>query len=145
LDQPVTADAGSDQQFCETGGPDFTINGSSSGPAGYSVSWAVTNGPASIKSNGSTNTPTITFSGPGTATVVMTATPPAGSSCLPVQSTVHIRMDDSPEADAGPATQDHCADQGQSFTISGASTHVPTNGSFTWELIAGSGSISNGN
>jgi hypothetical protein len=145
LDQPVTANAGSDQEFCETGGPDFVINGTSSGPAGYTVSWAVTAGPASIKSGGSTNTPTITFSGTGTATVVETATPPAGSSCTAQQSTVHVTMDDAPEADAGPATQDHCADQGQAFTISGASAHVPTGGSFTWELIAGSGSISNGN
>jgi hypothetical protein len=54
-------------------------------------------------------------------------------------------MDDAPEADAGPATQDHCADQGQAFTISGASAHVPTGGSFSWQLINGSGSISNGN
>src|SRR6266581_8552601 len=55
VDQPVTASAGTNQSFCETGGPDFVISGASAtGPAGKTFSWAVTSGPATVFSGGTT-------------------------------------------------------------------------------------------
>jgi hypothetical protein len=146
VDQPVTANAGTNQSFCETGGPTFTISGASAtGPSGETFSWLVTSGPASVTSGGTTLTPTITFTGPGTATVRLRVTPPSGSSCSFVDSSVDITMADAPEAEAGVASRTQCETSGLAFTISGASAHVPTGGSFGWSLVSGTATITNEN
>jgi gliding motility-associated-like protein len=95
--QPVTINAGTDQNVC------YTINsvnltGSSSGPAGYTAVWSVVPGfgtNANISNVNATN-PTYTFTATdktnGVVKLLYTGTPPSGSACPPVTDTVFINI-----------------------------------------------------
>ncbi len=92
--QPVTANAGTDQTVCYTV-PSVNLNGTSSGPAGYTSAWSIQTGSGTI-SNANIPNPTYTFS-PGDITagsvrLIYTATPLNPSACSVVRDTVLINI-----------------------------------------------------
>ena len=149
VDQPVTANAGNAQRFCETGGTTYQLLGASSaGPAGSTYSWQVISGPASIviDSSATTLTPNVSFSAPGTASLRLTVTPPAGSVCTAQTSDVNVTMDDAPEANIAVDSVEHCDNDGTGnvFDLStlNITDNVPAGGSRKWEITSGTATIS---
>lgn len=92
-ESPVV-NAGPDQTVCWSANT-VNLNGSSSGPAGYTATWSVLNGAGTL-SNANIPNPVYTFGTADTTTgivrLVYTGTAPVGSACPVVRDTVVINI-----------------------------------------------------
>lgn len=99
--QPPAAAAGADQEHCETDGFAFTMNASSTVPAGGTRTWTIdaanSTTTASIVNPGDED-PTITFAGIGTVRAVLTVT---GTACADAVDTVDLTVSAKAVANAG--------------------------------------------
>jgi gliding motility-associated-like protein len=94
--QPVTVNAGTDQNVCYTVNS-VNLSGTSSGPIGYTAVWSIRPGFGSgTISNPNIPNPTYTISAgdrnSGSVQLIYTATPPVGSVCTIVRDTVTINI-----------------------------------------------------
>jgi gliding motility-associated-like protein len=147
--QPVTANAGTDQNVC------FTVNsvnlsGSSTGPAGYTFNWTIVPGFGNIANLSSTVAlnPTYTFSASdktnGSVRLVLNAFPPGGSVCTVVRDTVVITIYPDNSITSA-ATASICSGSNLNYTIT---ANLPAS-TFTWTsgVISGAatGNTASGN
>ncbi|MCE3281490.1 MAG: cell surface protein [Chitinophagaceae bacterium] len=137
--QPVTVNAGTDEAVCFSTAS-VNLNGSSSGPAGYTAVWSIQPGfgTGSI-SNPNISNPAYTFSGTdksnGTVRLIYTATPPAGSVCPVVRDTVQIIIHPDNNITSA-ATRTVCSGSNLNYTITSS---VPSS-TFSWTSSVISGS-----
>lgn len=118
--EPTTVGAGPDQAVCFPTAS-VNLNGSSTGPAGYTASWSIRPGFGSgTISNPNIANPTYTFSGSdktnGSVQLIYTATPPAGSACTAVRDTVVITIHPDNSV-TSPATATICSGSNPAYTI----------------------------
>ena len=125
--QPPVSSAGPAQEQCETSGFAFTMNATSTVPAGGTRTWTIdaahSTTTASI-SDPSAQNPIITLAGVGTVRAVQTVT---GTSCSDAVSTVDLTVSPKANANAG-------ADQ----TVCASNPAVTLNGSFSGSALSAS-------
>lgn len=98
--QPAAA-AGADQEHCETDGFAFTMNATSTVPAGGTRTWTIDAANSTTTAqivNPSDEDPTITLAGVGTVRAVLTVT---GASCADAVDTVDLTVSPKALANAG--------------------------------------------
>jgi hypothetical protein len=131
--QPPVAAAGADQEQCETSGFAFTMNATTTVPAGGTRTWSIdaahSTTTASI-SNASAEDPIITLAGVGTVRAVLTVT---GTACSDAVDTVDLMVSPKANANAG-ADQQVCA----------TNPAVTLNGSFSGSALSASWSGGSG-
>lgn len=139
--QPVTVNAGTDQNVCYTVNS-VNLSGSSTGPAGYTAVWSAVPGfgtTANI-SNVNINNPTYTFTAAdktnGTVKLVYTATPPVGSACGVVRDTVVIGIFPDNSITSA-ATKTICSGSSVAYTI----TALLAGSTYTWTSSVTSGTV----
>lgn len=134
--QKPAAAAGADQEHCETDGFAFTMNASSTVPAGGTRTWTIdaanSTTTASIVNPGDED-PAITLAGVGTVRAVLTVT---GTSCADAVDTVDLTVSPKAVANAG-ADAAVCADD-PDVTLNGSISGAALSG--TWS--GGTGTFS---
>jgi hypothetical protein len=149
-DRSLSAAAVQPPQGCTLGNltPDVCagalVTHSSTAVAGQTYSFSLVNngGSASIVAGtldedpaGGTVSAQVQTSGAGSYTLTLTTTTAGGSETCPATVTVHA----PPAADAGAPSYEQCETSGFAFTMSGATSTVPTGGTRTWTVSPADG------
>ena len=115
------------------------LSGTANASQTYSFNLVNSGGSAAFISSSDTDpsdgtiSATVTPSGFGSYTITLTTTNAGGSE----QCSATVRVHQKPAADAGNPSYEHCITDGLAFTMSDATSTVPSGGTRTWSVTGG--------